>query len=79
LKLRCVGYTGYCAYGNVWLGGLRALKIRVIMWKNKATAQIEMIFYCFKTIPSDSSTYITKAYWVMKFIPRNTHTHKHTT
>jgi len=30
-----------------------------------------------KTIPSDSSTYITKAYWVLKFITCNTRTHAH--
>ena len=76
-KLCWVRYTGYCAYRNVWLGGLRALKIRVIMWKNKATAQIQTIFYCLKTIPSDLSTFITKAYWVLKFIPCNTCLHTH--
>jgi hypothetical protein len=48
----CVGYTAHAAYRNVLPVGLGALKIRMAVWKNVATVQNKIIFYCFKTLHS---------------------------
>jgi len=35
---------------NLWFGGQFALEVRLIVWKNVATLQTQIILYCFKTI-----------------------------
>jgi hypothetical protein len=35
---------------NLWFGGQIALKIRLIMWKNDATVQTQIILCCFETV-----------------------------
>jgi len=38
-----MGCTAHYAYNNMWSGGLRALKIRVIVWKIVAPLRAEII------------------------------------
>jgi hypothetical protein len=51
-NLFCVGYIffGGNTVCNLWFGGQIALKIRLIMWKNDATVQIQIILCCFETV-----------------------------
>lgn len=42
-------YCSLCVQ-NLWPGGLRALKVRVFVWKKDARLQNEIILYCFKTV-----------------------------
>ena len=42
LKFCSVGCTAHCAYRYVFPSGLSALKIRVIIWTNEASAQMQV-------------------------------------
>jgi hypothetical protein len=45
-----MGCSAHNAYKNMWFSGLRALKIRVIVWKMVVPLQDEIILRCFKTV-----------------------------
>jgi hypothetical protein len=44
-----MGSTAHFAYRIFWSGGLRSLKIRVLVWKMVAPLHVEIILHCFKT------------------------------
>ena len=48
LKFCCVGSTAYCAYRDLWPGGLSALAIRVCTRENGATVKSVTTCIAFK-------------------------------